>query len=221
MNRTSIEKNKRAVFCDFDGTITVEETFVGMLKRFAEAEYKSIEERVVSRQLTLREGVRRLVESIPSNRYPEVLDYIRDKEIRPGLGEFLEFLDAEGVPFVVVSGGLLGLVSTRLESLAEHIEAVYAADVDTRGKYLKVVSEFEGDVELVDKTRIMSRYDFDESVAIGDGISDLNMALHSSVVFARDNLAKHLERRGKLYKAWNDFRDVRESLARYWEDGDR
>jgi 2-hydroxy-3-keto-5-methylthiopentenyl-1-phosphate phosphatase len=26
---------KRIVFCDFDGTITIDETFVAMLKRFA------------------------------------------------------------------------------------------------------------------------------------------------------------------------------------------
>ena len=35
----SPEPHRRIVFCDFDGTITAEETFVGMLKQFATLDY--------------------------------------------------------------------------------------------------------------------------------------------------------------------------------------
>jgi len=215
-----VEKYRRIVFCDFDGTITVEETLVGMLKLFARAHYQEIEDRIIARSLTIREGLRRLVESIPSERYPEMLGYIRDKEMRPGFEALLDFLREEGVPFVVISGGLRGAVCCRLECMAERIHAIYAADVNTEGKYLRVLSDFEGDTELVAKARIMVNYACDESVAIGDGISDMNMALQSSLVFARDSLCGHLEARGKPYKPWNDFYDIRDCLALRWRSLD-
>ena len=59
----------RIIFCDFDGTITAEETFVGMLRQFATQSYDDIKNRILNRQINLCDGVRRLVESIPSERY--------------------------------------------------------------------------------------------------------------------------------------------------------
>ncbi len=211
------EKHPRMVFCDFDGTITVEETFVGMLKRFAQVDYDRMQALLVSREITLREGVRHMVESIPSERYPEILDYIRDKQLRPGLQELLDFLNGQNVPFVVISGGLVRSIELRLRSLVGQIHAIYAADVDTGGEYLQVVSDFEGGTELVAKADIMSRYDFTESVAIGDGLTDVNIALRASVVFARGHLGRYLQEKGKAYQPWNDFFDVRDHLADRWQ----
>ena len=211
------EKHPRIVFCDFDGTITVEETFVGMLKRFAQVDYDRMQALLVSREITLREGVRQMVESIPSERYPEILNYIRDKELRPGLQELLDFLAGQNVPFVIISGGLVRSIELRLRALAGQIHAIYAADVDTAGEYLQVVSDFEGGTELVAKADIMSRYAFTESVAIGDGLTDVNIALRASVVFARGHLRRYLQEKGKSYQPWNDFFDVRDRLADRWQ----
>lgn len=213
----AVENCRRIVFCDFDGTITVEETFVGMLKRFAQVPYEEIEKRMLSREITLKEGVTRLVESIPSEHYAQVLEYIRHKELRPGLPELLSFLQDEHVPFVVISGGLIGPVLTRLNPLLQEVHAVHAADVNTEGKTLRVHSDFVGETELVAKARVMALYSYDEAVSIGDGISDLNMALHSSLVFARDNLKKYLDASNKLYNPWDDFYDVRRTLAQRWQ----
>lgn len=210
------EKYPRMVFCDFDGTITVEETFVGMLKRFARIDYSHMQSLLVSRRLTLREGVRQMVESIPARCYPQILDYIRDKELRPGLKDLLDFLAVENVPFVVISGGLVRSIELRLRSLIGQIHAIYAADVNTQGEYLQVISDFEGGTELVAKADIMSRYDFTESVVIGDGLTDINIALQASVVFARGQLGRYLQEQGKSYQIWQDFFDIRDCLARRW-----
>jgi len=215
------EKHKRIVFCDFDGTITVEETFLGMLRRYATEDFDTVERLLTAGRLTIREGVRRLVESIPSKRYPEVLAYIRKMEVRPGLDALLDFLEEQRVPFVVISGGLLDLVMGRLEFLAKRIHAVYAASVITDGEFLRVVSDFEGAEELVAKASVMSRYAYEESVAIGNGMTDVNMALHASIVYARGNLIGHLQARGRTYQAWDDFFDIRDDLAKSWRGAEK
>ncbi len=90
-------------------------------------------------------------------------------------------------------------------------------DVDTSGEYLAVRSEYEGDTELIAKVQVMQEYPADEKIAIGDLITDLNMAIEASVVFAQLRLAQYLDESQKPYILWNDFFEVREQLARLWE----
>jgi 2-hydroxy-3-keto-5-methylthiopentenyl-1-phosphate phosphatase len=216
---------KRVVFCDFDGTITAEETFVGMLKEFAPELSEQLMPEMYARRVTLREGVRQLLESIPSARYPEIIEYAKPKLIRPGLKALLDFLDAQGVPFVVVSGGVRGIVetvlsqtSTKGKTLIERMAAIYAVDLDPTGNYLQVFSEFEADTELVSKVLVMAQHPAEEQIAIGDSVTDLNMALHAPVVFARDRLCQYLDEHKKPYIPWNDFFDICDKLSQEWEN---
>lgn len=208
---------KRVVFCDFDGTITVEETFVEMMQKFAPELSAKLLPEMYALRLTLREGVRQILESIPSERCPEIVEFVRLKPIRPGLEALLDLLDAHKVPLVVVSGGLRLMVETVLGELIQRVEAIYAVDVDTNGSYLRVSSNLEGGTELVSKVQIVELYQADESVAIGDSLTDLNMALQVPVVFARDRLMHYLDERQKPYIPWNDFFDVRDRLAQLWD----
>jgi 2-hydroxy-3-keto-5-methylthiopentenyl-1-phosphate phosphatase len=207
---------KRIIFCDFDGTITVKETFVAVLKHFAPQLSGQLIPQMYARELTLREGVRRILESIPSSRYPEVLEFTRCETIRPGFTELLDFLEAQKVPLVVISGGLRGMVEVVLGELIPRIHALHAVDIDTSGEYFQVNSEFEGGTELVAKVQVMEKYLVDEKIAIGDSLTDLNMALETPIVFARDRLAQYLEEHQKPYIPWQDFLEVRDYLAKLW-----
>jgi 2-hydroxy-3-keto-5-methylthiopentenyl-1-phosphate phosphatase len=90
-------------------------------------------------------------------------------------------------------------------------------DVDTSGEFIQLKSDFEGDTELVAKVDVMNLFDAAQRVMIGDGVTDLNMAKNSSVVFARDNLALFLKHMGVPYKEWSDFFDVVKELRLLWE----
>ncbi|BAY74576.1 HAD-superfamily hydrolase [Nostoc linckia NIES-25] len=210
------QKVKRIIFCDFDGTITVEETFVAVLKKFApELSAKLIPE-MYAQRLTLREGVREILQSIPSSSYAEILEFTRLQPTRPGFLELLDFLDFQGVPLVVVSGGLRGMVEIVLGGTQQRVRAIHAVDVDTSGTLLKVHSDYEGETELVAKVQVMAEYPADEKIAIGDSLTDLNMGLEASLVFARDRLAEYLKEHQKPYITWNDFSQIRDYLAKSW-----
>ena len=211
-----LDKSKPIIFCDFDGTITAEETFVAMLKHFAPEVSAEVMPEIYHLRTSLREGVRQMLSAIPSERYPEIIEFSQTKQIRPGLVELLDFLDAEGVKFVVVSGGIRIMVETVLGELVNRVEAIYAVDVSNTGNFLQVHSDFEGDTELMAKVQVMNLYDASEKIAIGDSVTDLNMGLEASLVFARDRLAKYLDERQKSYISWNDFFDVRQYLANLW-----
>ena len=89
-------KTKQFVFCDFDGTITSEESLERVFEHFSPDLYEPVKEKMMSLEITIREGVRQILETIPSSRYPEILEYVQDIPIRPGLEELLDFLEFPG-----------------------------------------------------------------------------------------------------------------------------
>ncbi|MEW6612582.1 MAG: HAD-IB family phosphatase [Pseudomonadota bacterium] len=208
-----------AVFCDFDGTITRDETFVAVLKHFAPETSARLLPEMYALRLSLREGVRRILESIPCERYPEILDFVRGAPLRVGFPEFLAFLGERQVPFVIISGGLLGIVRTILGPLAGQVAAIYAADVACGGATLQVLSPWEAGDELVSKPLVMARYPGVRPVCIGDSVTDLNMALRCPTVFARDRLAGYLTERGRAFHPFEDFHMVQDKLTELWQAG--
>lgn len=207
----------RVVFCDFDGTITAVETFVAIFKEFAPDVSAQLLPQMYNRQMTLRQGVRQILESIPSNCYAEILEFTRSQPTRPGFVELLDFLDVHQVPLIVVSGGLQGMVEVILSELVQRVHAIHAITVDTSQEYLQIHSPYEDGTEMVAKVKVIEHYGASEAIAIGDSLTDLNMALHVPLVFARDRLAEYLDQHQTAYIPWNDFFDVRDQLAQLWK----
>jgi 2-hydroxy-3-keto-5-methylthiopentenyl-1-phosphate phosphatase len=206
---------KRIVFCDFDGTITVAETFVAMITQFAPEVSALVLPEIYAKRVTLRQGVRQMLESIPSASYSEIIEFTRSQPIRAGFVEFLDFLKTEHIPIVIVSGGLQGMVASVLAPYLDRIEAIHAIDLDTSGDYLQVKSRYEGGTEMVAKAEIMAQYGAEESIAIGDSITDWNMAMAASIVFARPPLTDYLDEQQKSYLAWDNFIDIRDAISKF------
>lgn len=206
----------RAVFTDFDGTVTVQETFVRLMRQFAPELSAELIPEMHALRVTLREGVRRILESIPSDRWPEMLEFVEGAELRPGFVEFLDFLEEREVPLVIVSGGLTEVIHVILGPLAKRAAGIHAVDVDTSEPTLRVASEFEADDELVSKARVMQRYPAAEQIAVGDSVTDLNMSRHAQLVFARARLQEYLTERQIAFVPFETFFDVRDELQKRW-----
>lgn len=208
---------ERIVFCDFDGTITEQETFVAVLKRFVPELAAALIPKIYTLELTLREGAMQMLEAMPSAVYPEIIEFAASQPLRSGLPEFLDFLEAQAIPFVVITGGLKGMVEAAIPMLLPQIHAVYGNEINTEGAYFKVHSPALGDTELVSKVDIMKRYPAHQTIVIGDSVTDLKMALAGDVVFARDRLAEYLGDRDVAYHPWDDFGDIQKTLAKLWQ----
>ena len=206
---------KPIVFCDFDGTITLEDTFVSLLKQLNPEASAEIIPKLYNRTLTLREGAKQLLESVPSKCYPEMIEFSRRQAIRPGFVEFIDFLDSQNISMVVVSGGIKPMVETVLGPLAKRVVGIYAVDLDSSGSHWQVNSQFEAGTELVAKVKVMDFYPNPEKIAIGDSVTDLNMAKTASLVFAREPLSNYLKEKNKPFIPWGDFFDVRDYLKQY------
>ena len=208
---------KTIVFSDFDGTITLHDTFVDLLKKFSTPGLADrLMAQMYAQTLTLRQGVTQLLESIPSDQYLNIIEFSKPHPIRSGFPEFLDFLESHDVPCVVVSGGVRIMVETVLKEFKPRLAGLHAVDLDASGDYFNVIPNYAGETELVAKVNIMAKYEFDDSIAIGDSITDFKMAMAADLVFARDRLAKYLDEQGKSYVPWNDFFEIRDYLDQYW-----
>ncbi|MBR8831461.1 MAG: 2-hydroxy-3-keto-5-methylthiopentenyl-1-phosphate phosphatase [Chroococcopsis gigantea SAG 12.99] len=207
----------KTVFCDFDGTITAVETFAGMLKEFSPDLAARLMPQMYERTLTLSEGVTRLLQSIESRRYGEILAYAESKPVREGFSELLTELKKREIPFVIISGGLRGMIETVLdrEKVLPLVKTIYAVDVDRKGEYLKANSDYADDNELVAKGKIISQWTGVEKIAIGDSVTDITLARGADLVFARDRLIDYLQSENIPYIPWDNFFQIRDYLSQH------
>jgi len=198
--------SSRVIFCDFDGTITTEDTFVSVLEKFVPEAAARLLPAIFRREITLKAGIHQTLGSIPAIHYGEIIEFMSEQPIRPGLKDFIEFLNDTEVPFVVISG----------EQLTEKVTAIYAGEVDTTGELLRAYSTMSSDTEFIAKAAIMKQYPTQEKIAIGDSVTDINMSLAADLVFARDRLMGYLDRENKPYVPWQDFFEIKDYLAALW-----
>lgn len=211
----SVLHGRIVVFSDFDGTITAIESLEAVFRKFLPGKWEPVKEQLRTGRTTLREGVSKLIESIPSVRYPELLRFVDGIPLRSGFEAFLDFLDAHQIPLVVVSGGMRGMVDVKLHKFMDRIHEIIAVDVDTSEEFLRIDYRYAEGTELVAKSRVIARFNADTRVVIGDGITDFNMAQNADLVFARHTLAYFLDEKDIAYHHWEDFTDVMRQMANW------
>jgi 2-hydroxy-3-keto-5-methylthiopentenyl-1-phosphate phosphatase len=214
MKETKERKKEYIVFCDFDGSITKEETLEAFIKFNVDIDLEETARKMREEGVTVRDGVRKLIGMIPTEKYLENIGFFENLQIREGFVEFLDFLDNRGIPIVVISGGIDLMVTKTLGKYMNKIEAIYAAKVDLSGEYVYYYSDYESDVEMVSKINIMNLYECDKTICIGDSYTDVIMGKNADIPFARDRLAKALKAEGVKYYPYESFYDVVNQLEK-------
>lgn len=200
---------KDIIFIDFDGTITTEDTLTGAIRPFvSEKEFYQYYKKLESGEMTLSQVVRYAYDGRPAEWIPEMLEYIDTVEIRPGFEEFLDRMKELGIPVVVISGGFRQFSERKLAPYMEKITALHTAQLTVEGDRIRLISQYDDGSELLKKTAVMELYDYERSIGIGDSFTDKNMAQAVELTFARDVLAKYLDKIGKAYLPYEDFFDV-------------
>lgn len=203
------------LFLDFDGTITSEETLQGSMRLCIDPDtYAKEAGKMLTGERTLAETLRMAFSLIPGRRMPDILAYVRQVPLRPGFEALLDAAKARGIPVVVISGGLRPYVEEKLAPYRDKLLNVYSVEAVCEEEGIRLNSAYEAEGELMQKTLVMEQYAYKRAICVGDGRTDVRMALASDVAFARDTLAAVLQKRGAAFQPWEDFYDV----ARFLEN---
>ena len=200
---------KKIVFIFFDGTITTEDTLVGAIFPFVDP--KEVDEyngKLEKGEMTLSQVVRYAYDGRPAEWLPKMLEYIDKVKIRPGFKEFLDKMKEMEIPVVVISGGVRQFSERKLTPYMDELTDLHAVTLSTENDEMHLISQYDDGNELLKKTDVMALYDYEYAIGIGDSFTDMNMAQAVDTIFARDVLAKYLEKQGKSYIPYEDFFDV-------------
>jgi 2-hydroxy-3-keto-5-methylthiopentenyl-1-phosphate phosphatase len=209
-----------AVLSDFDGTVTLNDTFQNVLEKFGQGDWGAVDDQYVRGEITLEECLRIQGGMVRASK-PEVLDELDQvTEFRPGFDNLAEYCKTNHYPFVLVSAGLDFVIKHFLtrENLVDKVELFSAVATCTpRGikfDFLKLKDNrsisFKDDVVRYYKTRA------DTVAYIGDGRWDLPALRNADLRFAikSSKLAELCKEQGIQATTVADFTEVVTSLQK-------
>jgi 2-hydroxy-3-keto-5-methylthiopentenyl-1-phosphate phosphatase len=216
---------KPVIFCDFDGTVTERDNIISMMEKFAPQGWEEIKDQILSRSISINEGVGKLFTLLPSNLKEELtLFALNNAKIRAGFKEFVEFTRAEGIPLYIVSGGIDFFVHPILEKFGP-FDGIYCNESDFTGESIKILWPYECD-SLCDndcgccKPSIIRKLNHSSDsckIVIGDSVTDLEAAKHADFVFARDLLEEKCLEWEINHQRFSTFFDCIEEIKKRME----
>ena len=206
--------NMQAVlFCDFDGTITIEDLIVAVWRRFAKAGWERQMEAILERRKDLREGVAEIFAGIPASRASEIVEHAENVvQFRPGFPELLAYCPESSIDFVVASGGIDFFVEPVLEPYLSWISKIYTIQSDFSGEFIRLFHPFGCETDGLCKAKVLEEYPRSYRIFVGDGLTDLHGAQEADMLFARGQLAAILDQQGRDYVPFDTFFDVIDGL---------
>lgn len=214
ISHESEERRRGAViFCDFDGTITLEDVVDKLLDLYADKRWKDIEKLWERGSIGSRECLSLQLRCIGSVEEQELLRFAFGIEIDPGFKDFINTARKNGIDLYIVSDGFDMFIKFIL--LRNGISTVPVFANELRVKYSRPVPSFPFGSDAcrmksgMCKCSIINRFRAEnEVIYIGDGESDLCAAGKADTVFAKDRLSAHCEHSGIKYTGFSSFADI-------------
>jgi 2-hydroxy-3-keto-5-methylthiopentenyl-1-phosphate phosphatase len=211
---------KLAVLSDFDGTVTLNDTFQNVLEKFGQGDWRAVDDQYVKAEITLEECLQRQGGMVRASK-PQIL-YELDQitKLRAGFDNLNEYCQTNHYPLVLVSAGLDFVIkhflarnnpSSKLELLAP---VATCTSTGIQFKFLKLKDNrsmnFKDDTVRYYKTKA------DTVAYIGDGRWDLHALRNADLRFAIKNsklaeLCKEQEIQATIVA---DFEEVIKSLQK-------
>ena len=204
------------IFCDFDGTITLNDNIVSIMKHFDPPGWEPIKDDILSQRISIREGVGRMFSLLPTSQKEEIVRYSVDNvTIRPGFGEFVAYCRENGIRLLVTSGGIDFFVYPVLAPFNIPASDIYCNASDFSGKNIRILWPHPCDEHChldcgMCKTTIIRSYPPERytRILIGDSITDLAGAKMAELVLARDFLQQKCEELNIPHHPFATFYDV-------------
>lgn len=213
-------RRQPVIFCDFDGTITVNDNIVSIMKHFNPPGWQQIKDDILGQRISIREGVGRMFAFLPTSRREEIVRFaVENVEIRPGFGQFVDYCRNNGIRLLVTSGGIDFFVYPVLSRFAIPETDIYCNGSDFRGETIRILWPHPCDEHCrldcgMCKTTIVRSYPAERYVriVIGDSITDLAAAKLADLVIARDFLAQKCAELGIPHHPFETFFDCMDIL---------
>lgn len=205
------------IFCDFDGTIAVQDATDFVLERLAAPEWREVEAQWEAGLIDSAECMRRQISLIYASEAElgKILDQVK---IDKGFADFRAFCRNSGIPIFVISDGVDYFIRHILRN--HHLDdfPVFANQLLrlSNGRYQLIFPHRYSGCKLnagickchvVDSQHTLRIY-------VGDGRSDFCVSHKPELVFAKDKLAIYCEQNDISFIRYRNFYDVTSHLKK-------
>jgi 2-hydroxy-3-keto-5-methylthiopentenyl-1-phosphate phosphatase len=209
---------KRVLLCDFDGTIVTIDTCEFLLDTFVKEDWRTFNTFLERGEITLEECTRKQLSMLNISEEEALKALEKVTSFRPHFTELVDLCDAQGICFVVVSGGLDFVIKHFLGTQdLEKLVRVYTATsrITSNGIELSF-PEFVDCTSLDFKEDLVKQYNEQgfRTIYVGDGLSDFNAVRRVDFLFViKDSKLAELCKRERIpHREITNFHEVIKSL---------
>lgn len=220
-----LDRPKLKIFSDFDGTITLYDTWIEMGERFihdklkwAEVIKSFEEQKIGARECFLKECS--LIVDFDLVEFNRIID---SQRLDPMFLQFVEFCRVRNLPLMILSEGMDYYISRILKNNGLNIpfyanRIVFSADMKSIGLEFPNSDSDCTKCGTSKRNILMNNTADDEiSVFIGDGFSDACAVNYADIVFAKKSLASYCWKNNITYYEYQTFGDVKKKLEKILE----
>jgi 2-hydroxy-3-keto-5-methylthiopentenyl-1-phosphate phosphatase len=215
-------KSKPIVFCDFDGTVTLDDVTDRILEELGDPGWRELEAAWVQGMIGSRECLERQMALVraSSRQLNSLIDAVA---IDPGFASFYKFTEQAGISFCILSDGFDYVVRRVLRRVGADGELrngkhLFTSSMEIEDNRLRV--SFPHDARVCEhgcatcKAAIIRRIGRGHRpvVFIGDGLSDRFAVGESDLVFAKKQLLAHCRKNHIACMPFETFADVETTL---------
>jgi 2-hydroxy-3-keto-5-methylthiopentenyl-1-phosphate phosphatase len=182
---------KLAVLSDFDGTVTLNDTFENVAEKFAQGDWRAVDDQYVKGEITLEECLRRQGAMVRASQSQILEELDQVTKFRPGFDNLIDYCETNCYPLVLVSAGLDFVIRHFLmrQNWRDKVElfAAAASCTPTGIKFDFLKPKDNRSINLKDDMVRFYKTKADAVAYIGDGRWDLHALRNADLRFAIRN----------------------------------
>ena len=203
---------KTLVQCDFDGTVTEEDTSFFLLDAFAQGDWRRLLREYKEHRISVGEFNTKAFAMVKADK-PTLLGTLKGKiKVRDGFHELVNYCRRRGFRLVIVSNGLDFYIEATMKDLGLNNLEVHAARASFHPEGMEVQYVGPDGKRLEDgfkEAYIQSFLKLEYRVIyVGNGDSDFAPAKYAHHVFATGELLAYCRENNLNYKPFENFIDV-------------
>jgi len=220
-------KPQLLIACDFDGTVTQQDTLVEILDRYGAPDWRQIQDQVVSGALSIREGLAQEMATVNADATSLKTLLANQINIDPTFLSFFKLMQLKGIPVILLTGGFDFCVETVLDRqpmgpipyLSNRlIPTDHAGSQNNWQIEFPFPSERCQDCGYCKADPILDWKDQGyTTIFIGNGVTDRCPTQVADLAFAKDELLSWSQSEGVPALAFTTFNDVEQEMrSREW-----
>ena len=214
-----LDQQRTLIFCDFDGTITDQDSLKWLLRRHGPANWPEIEQKMSDGLISERQVLQSIFAKMNLHWDEAKESLVNTIGFDPGFRSFMRWAMSQSLKFKILSGGFEEVIDLLLEKegflgiprVANRVRATskgWSVSLSDTPRLCDLCSHCKS---WSIQKKIMDTPD-SSVVYIGDGLSDI-CAIHlADVIFAKGSLARYCEANKMPFFEFSTFFDVKTQL---------